>query len=85
MPIIEFSREEKEQIVPLIQKYLSEELDCEAGSFDAEFLLDFFAKEMGGFFYNRTLVDVHVLLEKQLDAMSESIYELEKPVAFDER
>ena len=80
MPIIEFSREEKEQIVPLIQKYLSEELDCEAGSFDAEFLLDFFAKEMGGFFYNRTLVDVHVL-----DAMSESIYELEKPVAFDER
>ncbi len=85
MPIIEFSKEEKAQMIPLIQNYLREELDCDAGSFDAEFLLDFFAREMGGFFYNRALMDVHALLENQLDSMSDSIYALEKPVAFDKR
>jgi uncharacterized protein (DUF2164 family) len=83
MPIIEFSKQEKEQIVPLIQEYLRENLDCDVGNFDAEFLLDFFSKEIGGFIYNRALTDVHALLEKRLDSISESIYELEKPVAFD--
>ena len=82
MTIIEFSKEEKEQIVPLIQNYLRDELDCDVGSFDAEFLLDFFCKEIGNFVYNRALADVHALLEKQLDEMSDSIYQLEKPVTF---
>lgn len=82
MSIIEFSKEEKAQIIPLIQQYLSEELDCEAGSFEAEFLLDFFSKQIGGFMYNRALTDVHALLDNHLDSISESIYTLEKPVSF---
>ncbi len=52
------------------------------GDFDAEFLLDFFSDEIGGFIYNRALADVHAVLETKLDAMSDSIYELEKPVPF---
>ena len=85
MAIIEFSKEEKEQIIPLIQKYLRDELACEAGSFEAEFLLDFFSKEIGGFMYNRALTDVHALLHTHLDSISESIYGLEKPVLFDKK
>jgi len=85
MAVIEFSKEEKDQIVPLIQKYLRDEMDVDVGSFDAEFLLDFFSKEMGGFIYNRALADVHTLLETQLDSMSESLYELEKPVPFNRK
>jgi uncharacterized protein (DUF2164 family) len=80
MPQIEFSKEEKEQIIPLIQKYLKDELDCDAGSFDAEFLLDFFSNEIGGFMYNRALTDVHALLDNQLELISESLYGLEKKV-----
>lgn len=83
MPLITFSKEEKEQMIPLIQKYMDEELDCDIGGFDAEFLLDFFTSQIGGFIYNRALVDVHAVLEKRLESMSESIYELEKPVPFD--
>jgi len=85
MPVIEFAKDEKDQIIPLIQKYLRDEMDVDVGSFDAEFLLDFFSKEMGGFIYNRALADVHALLEKQLDSMSESLYELEKPVPFNRK
>ena len=39
---IEFSQEEKDQLIPKIKMYLKEELDQEIGNFDAEFLLDFF-------------------------------------------
>lgn len=69
-------------MIPLIQAYMNDKLDCDVGNLDAEFLLDFFANEIGGFIYNRALVDVHALLEKNLDTFSDSIYELEKPVSF---
>lgn len=83
MTVIKFSKEEKEQIIPLVQKYINVELDMDIGGFEAEFLVDFFSKEIGGFIYNRALLDVHTLLEKRLDTLSESIYELEKPVPFE--
>lgn len=82
MSIIEFSKEEKQQLIPLVQQYLKDELDCEAGSFDAEFLLDFFNEQVGAHIYNRALADVHALLNQQIENMSDSIYDLEKPVKY---
>ena len=82
MSIIEFSREEKQQLVPLVQQYLKDKLDCEAGSFDAEFLLDFFNEQVGAYIYNRALSDVHAQLNQQIENISDSIYDLEKPLEF---
>lgn len=82
MPIVEFSKDEKELIKRKIQLYFREELDQEIGGFDAEFLLDFFAEEMGVFFYNRGLHDAQALLESRLDSIAEAIYEIEKPTPF---
>jgi len=82
MQEIEFSKEEKEIIVRKIQLYFSEELDHKIGQFDAQFLLDFFAKEVGAYFYNRGLYDAQAILEKRLDDISETIYELEKITEF---
>ena len=70
---IEFSREEKELIGRKIQLYFHEELEQEIGQFDAEFLLDFFAQEIGPFFYNRGLYDAQAALETQLESFSEAI------------
>jgi uncharacterized protein (DUF2164 family) len=78
--MIEFSKEHKEEILSKIKRHFSDELNLEIGGFDAEFLLDFFVKEIGGYFYNQALTDVHALLEKQLELMADNIYELEKPV-----
>jgi len=78
---IEFSREEKAIMVRKIQLYFKEELDQEIGSFDAEFLLDFFAGEFGGFFYNRGLADAEVAISAKLEEISDSLLQLEKPVS----
>lgn len=80
MTEIDFSKEEKAQIIPLIQQYMNKELDFEIGQFDAEFLLDFFSKQIGGYIYNRALTDVHALLSNHLDSIGDSIYNLEKRV-----
>jgi len=82
MPAIEFSKEEKEILVRKIQLYFSEELEQEIGGFDARFLLDFFAGEIGAYFYNRGLYDAQAILEKRLESITEAIYDLEMPTEF---
>lgn len=78
--MIELSNENKTLIITKLKTYFNDELDMDIGSFDAEFLLDFFLREFSGLIYNQALTDVHALLQKQIDSMSESIYDLEKPV-----
>ncbi len=78
MAEIKFSDEEKLAIGQRVQRYVEEELDLEIGQFDAEFLLDFFAKEIGGYFYNRGLYDAQAVLEKNIEEIGESILQLEK-------
>ena len=82
MPEIEFSNEEKDVITKKIKQYFSEELDQEIGQFDAQFLLDFFSKEIGPFFYNRGLYDSKAILEKRIEEITEAIYDLEKVTDF---
>ena len=82
MAIVEFSGDEKTIIVGRIQTYFREELNQELGGFDAEFLLDFFAEEMGAYFYNRALYDAQAILERRLEDFGEAVFELEKPTDF---
>ena len=79
MSLVQFSAAEKAAIVEKVKAYCREKLDQEIGSFDAEFLVDFFAEEVGAYFYNRGLYDAQALLSRKVDELSDSIYELEKP------
>ncbi len=80
MSQIEFSAAEKEAMVAKVKDYFRNKLDQEIGGFDAEFLLDFFAEEIGAHFYNRGLRDAQALFMRKVDDLSEAIYELEKSV-----
>ena len=79
MDKIEFSSQERAELVQRIRLYMKEELDREIGQFDAEFLLQFFSEELGVYFYNRGLYDAQAVLEKRMESVAEAIYELEKP------
>ncbi|WP_158754941.1 DUF2164 domain-containing protein [Dyella sp. S184] len=82
MEIIKFSSEEKDLIVRKIKLYFSEELKQKIGSFDAEFLLDFFAQEIGAYFYNRGLYDAQAVLAAKLEDIQDSIHQLEQATDF---
>ena len=81
---IEFSSPEKEILVQKVKQYFESELNQEIGQFDAEFLLDFFSKEVGGYYYNRGLFDAQTIIAGKLDniteTVNEAISEIEKPV-----
>jgi uncharacterized protein (DUF2164 family) len=82
MADIKFTDEEKAVIVRKIQLYFTEELKQEIGRFDAEFLLEFFAEEVGAYFYNRGLYDAQAILTAKLDDLNDAISMLEKPTSF---
>jgi uncharacterized protein (DUF2164 family) len=79
---IRFTKGEKDMIVRRIQLYFTEELNQEIGNFDAEFLLDFFAQEVGAYFYNRGLYDAQTILSSRLEELGDAIIQLEKPTGF---
>ena len=82
MSDIEFTEEEKQILVSKIQSYFHTELSEEIGQFDAEFLLDFFNKEIGAYHYNRGLQDARTLMEENAQHIQQTFYEMEKVTEF---
>lgn len=74
----EFSREQKERMASKVKGYLRDELHQEIGSFDAEFLVDFLAEELGPYFYNRGLADARGLLNEKMAELDYQVQELEQ-------
>ena len=52
MSAIKISNEEREVIALLLKKYCSEHFDLNLGQFDADFFVDFIAKDIGSVFFN---------------------------------
>ena len=78
---IKLNEADKTRLVHKLQDYFVREFDQDLGRFEAEFLLDFLAAEIGAGFYNQGLYDARAVLEKHVEELGEAIYQLEKPVA----
>lgn len=79
MAEIKLSKDEKDRVVSKVKNYFEAELHQDIGGFEAEFLIDFFAKEIGAYFYNQGLSDAQTLFLEKADELSYMIQELEKP------
>jgi uncharacterized protein (DUF2164 family) len=78
MSDIEFTSQEKAAMVDKLQAYFEGELEVELGQFDAEFLLDFIAKELGAYYYNRGLHDARAIFEERVQSIDDDIYAIAK-------
>ena len=80
MSTIELSKEDISVMVDKLQTYFDDELNQEIGQFEAEFLLDFFSKEIGAHYYNPGLHDARAIFESKIESIDEEIYSIEKDV-----
>jgi uncharacterized protein (DUF2164 family) len=78
MKPIEFSKDEKAALVLRIQHFFDEELDQSIGFLKAEFVLDYFAKEVGAAYYKQGLEDAQIALSRRIDDFSEDVYQLQR-------
>jgi len=82
---ITFTEDETFTLVEKIKNYFENELSLEIGQFDAEFLLAFFSKEIGGYHYNKGLQDAQDIFKERIEGVADAIYELEVPTEFSGR
>lgn len=82
MKEIEFSKDQKERMVDKVKSYFSDELQQDIGGFEAEFLIDFLARELGPYFYNRGLFDAQQVFNEKNEEAGYVIQELEKPEGY---
>jgi uncharacterized protein (DUF2164 family) len=80
MTKIKFGQEEKEQMAGEVKRYFETEMKQDIGSFEAEFLIDFFAEKIGGYFYNRGLFDAQTIVSGKVEEIADALAEIEKPV-----
>ena len=80
--MIEFLPQEKEILVDKVKVYFENELSQDIGQFDAEFLLEFFSKEIGIYHYNKGLKDAQDIFKSRVESVTDAIYELEFPTEF---
>ncbi|ADZ91175.1 DUF2164 domain-containing protein [Marinomonas mediterranea] len=80
MKDIELDRAETEQLVSKIKRYFTDELDQDIGGFEAEFLIQFFLKELAPYAYNKGLSDAQSAFNEKADELGYLIQELEQPI-----
>lgn len=78
MKPITFSREEITAIAGKLRPWFRDELDVDLRDLPAEMLIDFLAREIGPFFYNRALYDAQAVVSKKADDIAEAIAGLER-------
>lgn len=77
---LKMPREQKMQIIGLIQQYFRDERDEEIGDLAAELLLDFMVKQVGPFIYNQAINEVQHMLNQKLAFLEEDVDALKKPI-----
>jgi uncharacterized protein (DUF2164 family) len=80
MAKIELEKPMHDALARALSAYLKDQLDLEVEGFDAVFLVDFIVERMGPVFYNRGLNDAQAIIRDRLEAVTEAIYEIERPV-----
>jgi uncharacterized protein (DUF2164 family) len=78
MKPIQFTREEIVAIAAKLRPYFRDEFDVELRDLPAEMLVDFLAREIGPFFYNRALYDAQAVVAKKAEDIGEAIAGLER-------
>jgi uncharacterized protein (DUF2164 family) len=77
---LKMPKEQKTQIVSLVQQYFREERDEEISDLAAEFLIDFMAKQISPFIYNQAINDVQAIVSQKMASLEDDIYALQMPI-----
>ncbi len=70
-PVFNMSKEQKENMIHLLQEYFMEEHGEEIGNLKAMLLLDFIMEKLAPAFYNLGIEDSHQYMTEKIDDLFE--------------
>jgi len=72
---IELEKQEVEEILPSIKKYILEEFEEEIGDLKAQLLLKYFLKEIAPYAYNKGVKDAEDFIRTKIEDLQGNCYE----------
>ena len=62
----------------IIKRFLEDRFELELGSFEAQEVLDLFAREIAPLYYNKAIFDVQTHLKERFESIESDLWALEK-------
>lgn len=80
MKAMKLPKEQRDQMIRLIQAYFETERGETIGDLAADGVLDFFMTQLSPYVYNQALSDCRLLVNQRMVSLEEDIYALEKNI-----
>ncbi|WP_454911501.1 DUF2164 domain-containing protein [Stutzerimonas chloritidismutans] len=76
-PILTLDPAQEQAAQQVIKRFLQERFELELGSFEAQEVLDLFAREIAPLYYNKAIFDVQSHLKERFESIESDLWALE--------
>ena len=77
-PILTLDSAQEQTAQQIIKRFLEDRFELELGSFEAQEVLDLFAREIAPLYYNKAIFDVQTHLKERFESIESDLWALEK-------
>ena len=77
-PLLALDSAQEQAAQQILKDFLAERFELELGAFEAQELLDLFARDIAPYFYNKAIFDVQAHLKDRFDSIESDLWALEK-------
>jgi uncharacterized protein (DUF2164 family) len=77
-PVLTLDSAQEQAAQQIIKRFLEDRFELELGSFEAQEVLDLFAREIAPLYYNKAIFDVQTHLRERFESIESDLWALEK-------
>ncbi len=77
-PVLTLDPAQEQAAQQIIKRFLEDRFELELGSFEAQEVLDLFAREIAPLYYNKAIFDVQTHLKERFESIESDLWALEK-------
>ena len=77
-PVLTLDSAQEQAAQQIIKRFLEDRFELELGSFEAQEVLDLFAREIAPLYYNKAISDVQTHLKERFESIESDLWALEK-------
>ncbi len=77
-PVLTLEPAQEQAAQQIIKRFLEDRFELELGSFEAQEVLDLFARDIAPLYYNKAIFDVQTHLKDRFESIESDLWALEK-------
>lgn len=78
VPVLTLDSAQEQAAQQILKRFLEDRFELELGSFEAQEVLDLFAREIAPLYYNKAIFDVQTHLKERFESIESDLWALEK-------